>query len=213
LMKNDHRLMGGSIRDRVLGSLPIIGGNLRIRLCERSDYDALAGWPPYQWPYDGFNLRFTSMSGAELDQLHDDRLREEDRVTLVADSGLDLAVGYVALVQINWEEGVAENMAIRLHPDHCDRGIGTRMLEQVRDWWFRCGMKGLRLDVAATNHRAVRSYLNACFRVTGEFWREAPDLENVDVGDPRYDFLRGHTRFSGKVPETRFYWMENMAVS
>ena len=210
LMKNDHRLMGDSIRDKLLASLPVSGDNLKIRLCERGDYDALAGWPPYLWPYDGFTLRFASMSRMELDQLHEDRLGEEDRVTLVADSGPDLVVGYVALVQIDWERGVAENMAIRLHPDHCDRGIGTRMLEQVRDWWFRCGMKGLRLDVAATNHRAVRSYLNAGFIVAGEFWREAPDLENVDMGDSRYDFLRGHTRFGGKVPETRFYWMEIM---
>jgi hypothetical protein len=46
--------------------------------------------------------------------------------------------------------------------------------------------------------------------VAGEFWREAPDLENVDMGDSRYDFLRGHTCFRSKVPEIRFYWMEIM---
>ena len=83
------------------------------------------------------------------------------------------------------------------------------MLGLVDGWWFRGGMNGLRLDVAASNGRAVGSYLRAGFSVVGEFWRDAPDLEGLDVSEPRFDFLRDHLCLSGDVPRIRFYWMES----
>ena len=99
-------------------------------------------------------------------------------------------------------------MAVRLHPEYTDRGIGTEMLTLVGDWWFRNGMNKLKLDLAATNHRAIRSYFKAGFKEVGEFWREAPDLAGVDLSEPRYDFKEGNIRLEGDVPMVRFFWME-----
>ena len=199
--------MSGSIRDRVLKTLPVSQGELKVRLCERADYDSLASWPPYIWPYDGFNLRFAKMSSRELDRLYEERLVELDRVTMVAEV-LGNVVGYIALLEIDWVSGVSLNMAVRLHPEYTNRGYGTDMLKLVSDWWFQNGMKKLRLDVAASNHRAIRSYEKAGFTNVGEFWGEAPDLAGLDLDEPRYDFLRDHVKLEGDVPKIRFYWME-----
>ncbi len=199
--------MSGSTRDRMLKTLPAKQDGLTLRLCTRADYDALAKWPPYQWPFDGFNLRFSKMNKAELDGLYEERLRELDRVTLVAEEE-GAIVSYIALLEIDWLRGVSGNMAVRLHPEYTDRGIGTEMLTLVGDWWFRNGMNELRLDVAATNHRALRSYIKAGFKETGEFWMEAADLAGLDLSQQKYDFLKGHVRLEGDVPMVRFFWME-----
>jgi len=199
--------MSGSTRDRVLKTLPVKQDGMILRLCTRADYDTLAKWPPYQWPYDGFNLRFSKMSKEELDRLYEERLGELDRVTLVAEEE-DTVVSYIALLEIDWLSGESGNMAVRLHPEYTDRGIGTVMLILVGDWWFRNGMNKLRLDVAATNHRAVRSYVKAGFKEAGEFWRAAPDLAGLDLSEQKYDFLRDNVSLEGDVPLVRFYWME-----
>ena len=203
--------MSQSLRGKLIKTLPISKGTLKVRQCKRIDYDTLAHWPPYSWPYDVFNLRFATMTSQELDKLYKDRLGEENRITLIVDRKRDQAIGYIALIEIDWETRISGNMAIRLRPDHSDRGIGSEMLRLVKDWWFGADMRGLRLDVAASNGRAVKSYLNAGFIIVEEFWREAPDLENVDIMDSRYDFLREHLCLDSKVPKIRFYWMESTA--
>jgi ribosomal protein S18 acetylase RimI-like enzyme len=81
------------------------------------------------------------------------------------------------------------------------------MLEMVHDWWLKHGMKGLRLDVAATNGRAIACYKKVGFRKTGEFWRDAPDLEKEELDDPRNAFLKGHVRSVGATTQLRFYRM------
>ncbi len=81
------------------------------------------------------------------------------------------------------------------------------MLEMVRDWWLDHGMNGLCLDVAATNRRAIACYRKVGFHKTGEFWRDASDLEEEDLDDPRNAFLRGHVRSLGATTQLRFYWM------
>ena len=85
--------MGESIRSGLLSSLPVSVDGLVVRLCERSDYDVLAGWPPYAWPFDVFNLHFASMSRVELDRLHEERAGQGDRITLVVDHGENHAIG------------------------------------------------------------------------------------------------------------------------
>lgn len=42
-------------------------------------------------------------------------------------------------------------------------------------------MLPLHFDVAASNMRAVRCYLKVGFQITGEFWKKADDLINVDI--------------------------------
>ncbi len=200
--------MSGSIKDMMIKTLPYSHEDITLRTCERSDYDKLVSWSPYEWPFDGFNFSFASLNRHELDQLVRKRQQEVDRVTLVADLEDSMVVGYVALLEVDWKEGWAYNMSIRVHPEYLSRGNGTKMLRAVRDWWLNAGMKGLRLDVAASNQRALRSYEKAGFMVVDEFWREAPDLLGVDLSDPRYGFLEGNVEQGEGTPRIRFYLME-----
>ena len=199
--------MHNSLARNLYQALPLRSDPMTIRLCTRADLDLLASWPQYPWPYQAFDFSFRSSSPAERNAFFADRVRREDRITLVCDCGPDKAIGYIALLGIDWHSQKAGNMSLRVRPDLCGEGTGTRLLQMVGDWWFGLGMEAMQLDVAASNQRAVRCYRKAGFACTGEFWREAPDLQNADLSDARYDFLRDHVRRSGPVPEIRFHWM------
>jgi RimJ/RimL family protein N-acetyltransferase len=200
-------MMHNSLAKDLCQALPLKSDKLTVRPYSRADLDLLASWPRYPWPYHAFDFSFRSFGPPERDAFFEERVQRDDRITLVCDHGSNVAIGYIALLRIDWHSRTAENMSLRVHPDWCGRGIGTRLLRSVSEWWFDLGMQALQLDVAATNRRAVHCYLQAGFAQAGEFWREAPDLQNVDIDDSRYDFLRDHVRFSGAVPELRFYWM------
>ena len=73
---------------------------------------------------------------------------------------------------------------------------------------FECGIKSWQLDVAASNARAIRCYTKVGFLQTGEIWRVADDLSEVDLTQPRYDFVRPHVRRTGGTIELRFLLMK-----
>jgi RimJ/RimL family protein N-acetyltransferase len=196
-----------SLARNLYQALPLKSKPMTIRHCTRADLDLLVSWPRYPWPYQAFDFSFRSLGPAERDAFFAGRVQREDRITLVCDRGSAAAIGYVALLRIDWHSRTAGNMSLRVHPDWCGMGIGTHLLQMVSRWWFGLGMQALQLDVAASNQRAVGCYLKAGFAHAEEFWREAPDLQSMDSDDERYDFLRDHVRFSGPVPKIRFYWM------
>ena len=191
-----------------MGNLPIVADGLSIRLLTRADMRLLCEWPPYPRPYGVFRFSFSGQSVEDLDRTYEARMSDESRITLVADTAQTSAIGYIALVGVDWKRGICGNMAIRIRSDYCDRGIGSRVLREVRDWWFGHGMNLLRLDVAATNHRAIRCYLNVGYHKTGEFWRDAEDLVGENLSDRKYRFLGDDVDDSGATPKVRFYWME-----
>jgi len=196
------------LRGKLLEALPVVRRPLVIRLCERSDLDALSGWPPYPEPYDVFSFSFARLSNAELDSFHSSGRERKDRITLVADLDSARAIGYLSLIGIDWESRRCVNMGIRVHPDWCGQCIGSRMLTAVRDWWFVGSMSCLRLDVAGSNTRARSCYEKAGFSKIGEFWREAPDLRGKDLTEPKWRFLARHVRAVSSTPEVRFLLME-----
>lgn len=201
-----------ALRTEVLEALPISRGPLLVRSCERPDMDLLAAWPVYPPPHDVFVFSFAHLPPTEMDSLFDSRRQQEDRITLVADYGLAGAIGYVALLEIDWERRRSHNLGVRVHPEWCGRGVGSEMLAVVRDWWFAGGMKLLRLDVASANARAVRCYEKVGFVRRGEFWKEDLHLAGADLADPSWRFLDGHVRAEARVPESRFLVMELEAV-
>jgi RimJ/RimL family protein N-acetyltransferase len=203
--------MHNSLAKDLYQALPLKSDQMTVRPCIRADLDLLASWPPYPWPYHAFDFSFRSLGPSERDAFFANRVRREDRITLVCDLGSNAAIGYIALPQIDWHSRTAGNLALRVRPDWHGKGIGTSMLRMVGEWWFGHGMQALQLDVAATNQRAVCCYRKAGFAHLGEFWREAPDLQGVDINNSQYDFLRDHVRFSGHIPEIRFYWMRRIA--
>ena len=182
-----------------------------LRVWTRRDLDRFAQWPKYPPPHEGFSLGVRGMGAEELDRLYAAREAAPSRVMLSVDLGPTPCAGYLSLVDVDWEHRTAGNMAVRLAPTHCDQGVGTRMMGLVAQWALGNGMKALRLDVAASNVRAVRCYEKAGFVRTGQFWRDAPGLLELNLNEPPWDHVRPHARFDGPVPQLRFLWMERRA--
>jgi RimJ/RimL family protein N-acetyltransferase len=200
-------------KNALLRTLPLRQGALVARAWTRQDLDRLAAWPPYPFPYRGFEFRFAAAGPAERDAFYRDRQARADALVLVVDHrrGARTAIGYIAPRSVDWETGTVGNVGVRVHPVWCGQGVGTESLRLVTRWSFEQGMARWRLDVAACNERAVRCYGNVGFVRTGELWRDASHLAGSDWSAPRYDFLWDHLRERQGQLELRFWVMELVA--
>jgi RimJ/RimL family protein N-acetyltransferase len=198
------------IKSKLLDRLPLSQGELTVREWTRQDLDLLASWPPYPFPYRGFEFSFAGMDAAERDQVFWSRQSRADAMVLVVDHcrGTRPAIGYLAPREIDWEAGTVGSVGMRVHPAWCGRGVGTSILRSVTRWSLQRGMRRWRLDVAASNARAVRCYEKVGFARTGEMWRDASHLGAQNLSEPRYDFIRRHLREQGSRIELRFWVME-----
>ena len=194
-------------RQGMLEALPIREDSLIIRHWNRDDMDRLASWPGYPFPYEVFDFSFRDSPVEERDRVFSMREARDDTVVLVVDHESQRAVGYISLNEIDWEHREIGNMGIRIEPSRRNRGIGTQALRMIARWCFDNEIEEIRLDVAASNGGAIRSYEKAGFDKTGEFWREAQDLEGKDLDQPRYNFLKPHLRRDGATLSLRFIWM------
>lgn len=192
----------------LLAALPLREGHLTIRQWRREDLDLLAAWPDYAFPYQGMEFSFRAKSSLEKDQWFEARQGNPDTIVLVADHTQATAIGYLVLLRIDWHSHIIGNFGLRVHPTWCDQGVGTSMLRVVTRWSFEGGTAAVRVDVAASNTRAVRCYAKVGFRSVGEVWRDAADLRGVDLSTDRYDFLRPHVRLEDEMPKLRFLLME-----
>ena len=116
-------------------------------------------------------------------------------------------IGVHALVGIDWEKRLVANMGIRIRCDLCGRGYGRETLGALLTAALDAGIRSIRLDVAATNQRAIRCYEKCGMRITGECWQEHRG-EAVDPRDPKWAFAMPHLREEGGKWMVRFYWME-----
>jgi RimJ/RimL family protein N-acetyltransferase len=197
----------------MIAALPISGGDLAVRAWEQEDVEALACWPTYPPAYAGFNMPYRTLAAADRKRRFDMKEADPTRLTLVADLPAEPVVAYLALVEVDWAAGSVGNMAVRVKPARCGRGLGARLLSLVTRWCFEQGMNRLRLDVAAPNARAIRCYEKAGFARTGEFWREDAGLRGIDLNASENASLRPHVDLGGPVPQARFYWMEKAKES
>jgi len=187
--------------------LPIVTRDLMIRHWTRTDLDLLAAWPSYPSAYAPFNMSCRRLMRVERDCYHSQRADDPNRISLVIDHGQTQVVGYIALLDIDWDTRRVGNMGVRIHPAWCDRGVGSVALAAIVEWGRGNGLRSFRLDVAAANPRAVHCYEKAGFARTGETWRADASLTDVDLSDPRHADLAGHIRLDGPVPLVRFWWM------
>jgi RimJ/RimL family protein N-acetyltransferase len=194
---------------RMFDSLPFQEAGFTVRHWKRSDLGELATWPSYPFPYEAYNFSFKGKTSEELGNLFHLRENNPDTIVLVFDHESHPVMGYISLREIHWVNREAGNHGFRIEPSWCGRGVGTLLLKMVSSWCFDCGLVKLRLDVAASNRRAVRCYEKVGFVKTGEFWREAEDLKEVNLDQPRYEFLHPHIRREGDIPQIRFWWMES----
>jgi len=195
-------------RTELMSTLPVRQDDLLIREWTRHDVDPLSAWPRYPFPYEAFQFSFTTMSPTEKDEAFKARQRMPDRLSLVIDHAGRTAIGYIAPILMDWSAGTIGNVSFRIHPAWCNQGLGTAALRTVTRWSFERGIRSWRLDVAASNARAIRCYTRVGFIPIGEIWREASDLSNVDLKESRYDFVRPHIRKTEGSIELRFVLME-----
>jgi len=155
----------------LLGHLPLHCGELTVRAWCRDDIDRRAAWRPYPPPYSNFSATLGGMAAAERDTYFWDRDEDSSRVTLTVDHPSQATVGHIVLRQIDWKNGTVGNMGVRIHPDWCDQGIGTGIVETIVSCLSASGIARFRLDVAGTNARAIRCYEKAGFVKTKDFDR------------------------------------------
>ena len=192
----------------LLESLPVSEGDLTVRPLTREDVALLAAWPSYPASHAGFNLKVRNSSPEAQERFWTTRCSDPNRVYFALDHEPLRAIGLLIFSEVDWEKREMETMGVRIHPDFCDKGVGTRAMRLLGLWALRQGLNSLRLDVSALNVRAVRCYEKAGFEITGELWRDAQDLKGVDLSAPENAHLKPHFRLDGYMPQTRFWWME-----
>ncbi len=190
-----------------LAQLKISTPRTLIRGAMREDLGGISAWPPYPWPYDVFNMTAPQSRGAD-GRFWWERIDEPERLHLsVISRETDEVIGVHVLARVDWEKGLVHNMGVRIRADYCGKGYGAETFSALLDTLFKNGITKVRLDVAASNARAVRCYEKCGMRIVDEFWREHLGGEpNPD--DPQWSFALPHLKREGGKWLTRFYWME-----
>jgi len=203
---NPSDLRNMPARAELISHFPILAPPCCVRPLELADTHRFAAWPNYPFPYEPFDMSYKRVSPEEREPAFRKREQDSSRFTFAIDGEIACA-GYLCLFEIDWQKATVGNMSYRIHPDWCGKGIGSAALKAVTELCLDCGFESLSLDVAASNTRAVRCYEKCGFRTTGEFFRDA-NLDGVDIGEPKYDFLRPHLASIDGHHDLRFYWMQ-----
>lgn len=127
---------------------------------------------------------------------------------MVADSGSDSCIAYIALLGIDWDECTVHDVGFRVSPPLCNKGLGTQLLNKVLNWCFEGQLKKIRLTVVAPNTPAVRCYQKCGFVKVGEFWKKDKRLVKANLDEQRYTFLKPHAVLKGQDVLVRCWQME-----
>ncbi len=177
-----------------------------IRRTCPEDYDEFRRWPCY----DGIcgDMSMTVEAARSKDgRFWWERIDDTDRCHYsVISRGTGEIIGVHALVAINWERRVVGNMVIRIRPDLCEKGYGTESLAALLQSALHSGVASVKLDVVATNQRAVRCYQKCGMRIVEEWWRSGKRPADPDA--PEWAPLLRHFRKEPEGWSVRFYWME-----
>ncbi len=178
-----------------------------VRPTTIDDLKQIHNWPSYPEPFECFNL--TDPGSRIYDgRFWWERIEAPDRnqySVILPDTGE--VIGLHAFVKIDWDKRTVGNMAIRIRADLCDRKYGLESLKPLIKSILATCMVCIRLDVAATNIRAVNCYENCGMKIVDEFWRKhegAPFHPNNSI----YAFPKEHLKQDGNDLLVRFYWME-----
>lgn len=192
----------------LLGQLPVKIPQFTLRAFARKDFDLRAHWPDYPFPYTPFNCRWRTLDAAQRDASFTSMMDEDASLILTADDTQHECIAYLGLREIDWATGSAGNLFLRLHPQWCDRGVGTTLMSGLVQWCFAVGLTRLRHDVCALNPRAIRCFEKAGYCITARFWQADPFLETIPPDDPVRQQARPHVRVTENGLEVRCYWME-----
>lgn len=152
-----------------LTSLPFKVDEFTVRELNRKDIDIYVNWPEYPYPYKMFNTSLKYKPLSERDNRWEDYCTNNNTISLVVEHKEEEVVGKFSLTKIDWKEMCVNNMGIRIHPQWCSKGYGTRLLKGISDWCFNNGIVKIKFDVLSTNQRAVKSYKNVGYKIIDEF--------------------------------------------
>lgn len=149
------------------------GGKTVIRWFQREDVDKRQAWPPHADPLYSHNDP-RPMSNRERDFWFLERRSSGTYKMFAIDDFHGNLVGWLTLRNINLQLSTSV-LGIALNPDWMDVGYGTDSLMAFLGYYFGdMGFREMRLDVAAFNGRAMRSYEKCGFRYIGQHWTEHP---------------------------------------
>jgi diamine N-acetyltransferase len=181
-----------------------------VRRTTADDIAQFDAWPDYPWPYECFNINAQARNANEPRwwTIFDEPDRCHYSVVLPHTGEV---VGLHAFVRIEYDKRLVGNMGIRIRPDLCDQGYGVETLRPLLEAVLGSGMRRVRLDVTATNARAIRCYERCGMRIVDEFWQ--PGVGPDEPHEPKWAPLIPHLRCEGEQWMVRFYWMEIGAKS
>lgn len=150
--------------------------------------------PLFEWINDRdlvvFNAPFSPVSREDHDRWFEEvRLRDDVRVFAIREVSSDRLVGSCQLNAIDRARGTC-NLQIRI-ADTADRGrrIGSEAIRLLVERAFGAlRLRAIRLDVFASNERAIRAYESAGFHRTGlraadvEIEGERVDVVEMELG-------------------------------
>ena len=186
----------------LLGQLPVKIPQFTLRAFARKDFDLRAHWPDYPFPYTPFNCRWRTLDAAQRDASFTSMMDEDASLILTADDTQHECIAYLGLREIDWATGSAGNLFLRLHPQWCDRGVGTTLMSGLVQWCFAVGLTRLRHDVCALNPRAIRCFEKAGYCITARFWQAGPFFGDNSTGRSRAPASQTARARDGKRPRS-----------
>jgi RimJ/RimL family protein N-acetyltransferase len=172
----------------------------------RADLDQMIAWRPFADPlYKPFD--FPKRSKADHIRWFEGRRRDASRRMYVIENERRQVIGSLTLREIDGQGSA--RLGITIAADFVSQGYGTEALALFLDHYFgEMGFARMVLDVAATNLRAVRTYLSLGFRQVGHHYRPASDESYALIrDDPRYHHLLRFFRRVGAGHQIIFYDM------
>ncbi len=178
-----------------------------VRWFERSDADKRQRWPRHSDPLYSHNDP-RPMTSRERDLWFLDRSLSSNYRMFAIDDLYGNMIGWITLRNINSDAGTSV-LGIALDPTRMGMGYGTDALMAFLDYYFAVmDFHEMWLDVAAFNHRAMRSYEKCGFRYVGQHWTEHPSSAFPPVfSDPRYRDIVHNFRRSLLGIEVLYYDM------
>ncbi|MFC2036593.1 GNAT family N-acetyltransferase [Chloroflexota bacterium] len=182
------------------------GPRVTIRPTKTADVDAMMAWRPFADPlYKPFD--FPRRSRTEHIRWFEWRSKDASRRLYTVEDEKGQIIASLTLREIDGRRSA--RLGITMGADFVSRGYGTEALQLFLDHYFgTMGFARLVLDVAATNQRAVRTYLALGFRQVGQHYRPAHHGSyRILWQEPRYRHLHHFFRRQGPVHQVLFYDM------
>jgi len=183
------------------------GEHVSLRPLTRRDLDEVEAWTPFTHPLDLDWNRYPWHSLGK-DLWHELQSIDPASERYAVLDGQGRVIGVIGLVSVG--DALAPTLSIFLGADYVGRGLGSDALRTLlRHLFLTRRLRAVRLDVAATNARALRAYEKCGFRVTRHYYRPVEEWQSLAfLDEPRYQHLRSFYRQEGGRTYALFYRME-----